>query len=49
MQNGKGDRPRRSSVSKNKFDKNWEKTFSKKPVKPEKDEANEQSNSTSKD
>ena len=50
MQNGKGDRTRRSSVTKQKFDKNWEKTFSKKkPVNPDKDEENEQSNSEIKD
>ena len=47
MQNGKGDRTRRSSVTREKFDKNWEKTFSKKkPVKPNKDEVNDQSNTT---
>ncbi len=49
MQNGKGDRTRRSSVTKQKFDKNWEKTFSKKkPVNPDKDEENEQSSSETK-
>jgi hypothetical protein len=50
MQNGKGDKPRRSSVGKDKFDKNWEKTFSKKkPTKSKKDTTNEQSDLATKD
>ena len=40
MSNGKGDKPRPSEVDEKTFNKNWQKTFKKKPVKPKKDEEN---------
>ena len=49
MQNGKGDRTRRSSVTKRKYNKNWEKTFAKKKEDEDESMSNKTKRSESSD